>query len=581
MSSLMIVLVVLSLLYFTLETFANGISTLRIRLSTGELIRLDLDDDTQTINQIYQKLLTKSEMAQLSSVSKIETSKLEIKGKIFQLSSDENIFSLGVRNGEIINILQEKSFNKTSLKSNITTSEKKLVSTVHKKKIVSMASIQARKLSLEKITRQKSTKSHSVFVNPSSSIERIMSRMTEHGGLAILLGKTETQVQKAKTISTKTSISSISSNSTASRNVTSIEAICEVFLQNPIPNGSDRNLQSQSFINQVTSSESVTMIEKVQMFAENLGLDVVGFCVHIRSSSQSTTAKLDGDQKSKSTAIRSSSQSSEPTRSVWTNDHIYISSYLRKMFTKSSTPVTPSLCKDLFPIILCVSKTSDKHQLKSDTKRATGNSKVSLQKGLSIEAFKLSDQAMRLIDKGLVALQKDSQSSASSHSSSSSSGSSSNAKTNHDEKVQLTSEVLLKNEETTEVDPLLLAVPMSIIHKQPTASAIVETNLLKSPFHHSFPTPSEINSKTEMSILAKKYSDQILQKLVKNNVDAVRKKLRDVHLLLYLSDILDMDTVRNIASCAADGASTIKLSQRSVMALQMSVSALNDNIEKL
>ena len=235
----------------------------------------------------------------------------------------------------------------------------------------------------------------------------------------------------------------------------------------------------------------------------------------------------------------------------------------------SSSSSSSPLNKDLFPIVLCVSKISNKPT-------SAGNSKVSIQKGLSIEAFKLSDQAIRLVDKGFITMQKDDTPSSSSSSNSRSSSSSSNGNANQNGKVRLTSEVLFKNDETTEVDPLLIAVPLSIIHKQPTQPS--DASVVKS-FQHSFPTQSEINSKADMSILAKKYSSQILQKLTKNDVESVRMKLRDVHLLLYLSDMFDTDTVRNIASCAS-GSGT-KLNQRSVMALQMLTAKCDDDNDEL
>jgi hypothetical protein len=161
-------------------------------------------------------------------------------------------------------------------------------------------------------------------------------------------------------------------------------------------------------------------------------------------------------------------------------------------------------------------------------------------------------------------------------------------------KVQLLHEVLIKNDETMQVDPLLLVVPLSIIHKPSltttTGTSKINTKVpkkshIQKSFQHNFPTQNEILTNSDTSKLATKYSLQLLSKLQKSQInnDGVSEKLLDIHLLMYLQELLDRDTMKNIATvCAGMSSSSssssegksVKLASKSVMALQMLYSSL-------
>ncbi len=115
-------------------------------------------------------------------------------------------------------------------------------------------------------------------------------------------------------------------------------------------------------------------------------------------------------------------------------------------------------------------------------------------------------------------------------------------------------EVLVRNEEVTTVDPLLLAVPLSILKKHPQLSVhnksserTVVENDMKISFQHIFPTRHELNTTPNTSLQARKYMTRLLEKVMKKLEEDERNQLRDIHLLRFLLNYFDKNIVYEIA----------------------------------
>ena len=208
--------------------------------------------------------------------------------------------------------------------------------------------------------------------------------------------------------------------------------------------------------------------------------------------------------------------------------------------------------------------------------------------GISIESFQLSDQANILYEKNILPLVRirktPKASSFSSFSSKTSamkklaqqasgqSGGKGHGKkvepdtAENDNKIELDGEVLIQSTEVTSVDPFLFAVPLPI-----TTLKSVQTNKKKSKinqgggrdgkdiesltdnipeFEHSFPSECEINSDHDTSRLAKLHFNRILATI---SDEGTKERMRDPHLLFYISRILDLPTRDALCRSLMDG----------------------------
>lgn len=220
----------------------------------------------------------------------------------------------------------------------------------------------------------------------------------------------------------------------------------------------------------------------------------------------------------------------------------------------------------------------------------------SIRNGLSIEAYRLSDQANRLIQQGGVTvipgtLVADGSDTISKRKPSSltrratSSGSSSTESIAQRRQLHLHKQVLFKNRETTVVEPLLLALPLPILQKLPssatprstttatTASATAPSNF---NFLHLFPTESELRHSVTTATLSRKLILQLVLKMEKGLSSELKDKLRDIHLLKYLNEYFDHSSVCSIAQCVVSDSST-KLPSSVLMAIQMTKPILQDS----
>lgn len=241
----------------------------------------------------------------------------------------------------------------------------------------------------------------------------------------------------------------------------------------------------------------------------------------------------------------------------------------------------------------------------SVTKDKSGGSKPrkplnSVRNGLSIEAYRLSDQANRLIKQGILtaepgAVPTDSADSArrrpsppsssrNNNSSSKPSGSGSETGTAQRRRLHLAKQVLFKNQETTVVEPLLVAVPLPILQKLPSSatsrssggkdSVASESSIYT--FQHLFPTESELRLSVGTAALSRKLILQLVLKMEKGLPSELKDKLRDIHLLRYLGEYFDPASVRSIAQCVVSGSSA-KLPPQVLMSIQMVKPILQDS----
>ena len=270
-------------------------------------------------------------------------------------------------------------------------------------------------------------------------------------------------------------------------------------------------------------------------------------------------------------------------------------------------------------------------------------SKILTADGISLEAFQLSDQANVLYEKGILPMKKSTTSSRGSgggsgsvkgHSkqgsssfdsyssklqaiaaratssgiggssrsacSSSSGGGGGESTVGSNNNIQLTSEILIQNTDVTEVDPMLLAVPLPItplIHSQSTGTATTTTNkrgtgtgkattthsnkkstfssrsssssstsatpftsnLPPLPeFEHSFPSEYEQTENPQIARLAKLHFAKILNTMTTTSSSSslleVKARMRDPHFLQYLHKhtVLDKITKDSLGKCLVD-----------------------------
>ena len=235
-------------------------------------------------------------------------------------------------------------------------------------------------------------------------------------------------------------------------------------------------------------------------------------------------------------------------------------------------------------------------------------------KGLSVEAYRLSDQAGRLIVKKTLTsippsayiskLKRQIQLETKKSSKPLKSGGiDKNADTTNDNTIELylNDDIILKTKETNIIDPYLITIPLSITKTNP-----IQKGQNYDRFVDIFPSKNEIESSYETKRLINKLIIELFKKMESptafintntntSNSNSFKDKLRDIHLLLYISEYLDADTMSDIIRCILannttttnsnssntasnsnndNSSSSNKLSARSIMTLQMIRSTL-------
>ena len=230
-------------------------------------------------------------------------------------------------------------------------------------------------------------------------------------------------------------------------------------------------------------------------------------------------------------------------------------------------------------------------------------------KGLSVEAYRLSDQAGRLINKKTLTsappsayiskLKRQIQLETKKSFKPLKSGGidkSDSTTNNNDNTIELylNDDIILKTKEINIIDPYLITIPLSITKTNP----LLKKGQNYDGFLDIFPSKNEIESSYETKKLINKLIIELFKKMesptafinnnTNNNSNSFKDKLRDIHLLLYISEYLDTDTMNDIIRCiitsntsttnksdttnsntSGSGNSSNKLSARSIMTLQM------------
>ena len=198
--------------------------------------------------------------------------------------------------------------------------------------------------------------------------------------------------------------------------------------------------------------------------------------------------------------------------------------------------------------------------------------------GISLEVFHLSDQANVLYDRGILPLNKLPSSKLTAQKGKNTKNKpdlslKSEVKSNMNI-IRLDGEVLIQNNEVTEVDPLLLTVPLPIQTLQSlknNGSSTSSSNVIVS-FEHSFPSEWEINENAGMELLSKKHVLKIIEESTK--IGGVIS-MRDPHFILYISKLLDKSTRNALCKSLLDGSITIPGNVK--IALQMIALSIGDS----
>ena len=250
----------------------------------------------------------------------------------------------------------------------------------------------------------------------------------------------------------------------------------------------------------------------------------------------------------------------------------------------------------IFFLICSVCKAVSQENIPEESakKKMLKKAKALVADGISLESFQLSDQANVLYEKNilpLVRIRKVPKSSSflsfssktnamlklAEQASGKNGQKNNNGKTSksniindsdhNDDKVELDGEILIQSTEVTSVDPYLLAVPLPITTLKSIITKKIQKfkklkkgekdikevensddNILE--FEHSFPSEIEIHSNHETSRLAKLHFNRILASL---STDGTKERMRDPHLLLYISRILDLPTRDSLCRSLMDG----------------------------
>ena len=387
-----------------------------------------------------------------------------------------------------------------------------------------------------KIKEQKVPKNRVVNVVPSAA--RILDRLGTCGGIAILCGA-------YKKVETKRG-SKPKKDEHADTTI-QVTAAFEVFT------GYDSAEES------ILISNASDHISKALMIAESLGLTVVGCCIGSKHTEEDLNklietkkhrAKKDKQSVDEKSIVRDSSRKN----ALWTAHHVFSSLQLQSALAENQN-VNNSL------IVLSVAK------------RSTGD--------LALEAYQLSDQAMTLFEKKILLTRHAHQES--DH----------RRGKNPNKDVQLASEVLVKTEEVLSLDPVLLCIPLPIdsqattdkskegevntkhisrrkLGQVVTASELSEISRVQigcvyDEYEHVFPTGSELREVKQKN-LARKHIGRLLRDGLKGES---KDRLKDPHLLLYMSDLLDRDSMRQMCNYVSD-----KVSKRPSAKLSMCLDML-------
>ena len=572
----------LLILLFSLQfsVLATASMTLRVRLPSGVVQRLSIDDEQgETIATLRDRIVANYSLATDSN------STISIKNVDYVWSdSSKNstrLYDLGLAAGELIDVVAHAPAPGGAVSAGDRLPKKPKpaaaeASAATPKKVASLAELQRMRKEMIKVTRQRSTGKRAVAV--SQSVAGMLKRVST-GGVALLIGRSlvEPALKQGNAGGGKTRVMSGGDGKNVDRReCIEVHAACELFHGKVFPT----DLVVSDVLSGLVSTSAVANI------AKKLGLSVVGCAIGYPCANEKEKAPL------------------------WSPLHVVTALQLRpiagetgsnRFVILSAAPDTTVVKPPTSGIKLGAKVLQDKKSksrlggeagngaTKKLQRKGGGTSAAvrSVTRGLTLEAFELSEQATVLHERQLLPsrlLAGDGKGKGKDINKSKGKGNAEKAKpksptkggkteaVTEGESLVLNGNVLIANGvETKEIDPFLLAVPMPIVaigtgSAPPRKSkGIVTAKTASSPpwrpaplgisFEHSFPSAIELQNSD--SPIAKKASRHVLQVLADAAQPKMVARLRDVQLLLHLSKMLDEATMRALCDVLATPATAL------------------------
>jgi hypothetical protein len=452
----------------------------RVRLVTGTLQRIEVDEDESVENMFAR-------VRQMGGMSEI--GQLCFRSRMLTEDSDESVASLSPKNGEIFDVFEPKLDTCSESNKAQTGPEergmKRAAPSGRKKKTITMEDLGKERQGMTKITRQMGLEGDEVLF--SASTGRILQRVRT-GGVALLIG----EVNSARPSMSSSSGAAPSKQTVISqRNVrVQVAAMCEIL-------GPDESFPSGKRLS------SLSTVKAARAAASGLGQRIVGLCIGPRDLGTFCTFPPDSD--------RGNAQMSRAV-SPWTAGHVLAALELGGPAGVMQGEIGSWVVVTAAP----APAFSAEGSVRGSAFFAGGPAGKSKQKlkdgedaGLSLEAFRLTDQCRTLLEQGVFPdpYQADSSDSTEKEGvtqdkkkrTASATGTATRRKhvlVDSDGSIVLQKKVLVKNAETLCVDPLLLAVPMPIkaLHARESRSlsGAAQRQFGADGIEHSFPTPAEL-----------------------------------------------------------------------------------------
>ncbi len=580
-------MVVIFLAILTSFAIIDAKIILRLRGASGAITRVEADE-AEDVASFQARLLSEGKIPVGSS--------LALAGNTFGNGSpgEGTLGDMGLSNGEIVTVSEGK--DQTPAPSSSSPKEKgggksSRASKSASKQTMSNVDIEERRKSLIKIARQKSTGKRYVAVT--SSAGRILKRLanSKHGGVALLVGRSMAERNSAAATASKArdrALAKINKKAALEgdkadkgRECIEVHAVFELHAEEG-PDGASQDLSSHPSLPQL------------QKLCASLGLSIVGVGV---------SAGFKKKNKDKSVC-------------VWSPNHVHRALQIRSAIVPLKTTKktdTPLFCVLSLAANVDVNEEGQVDK-GSDAKRPSRVDRATrdANPGLVMEAFELSTQALELVDKGVltrtrlaasattaakeggteagvdnagqkktrrrVVVNKMNMGAASSSSASSNTPAKKAAKAAA-ELIQLASAVLTQSDEATAIDPLLLAVPLPIVALDASAPKVKakadksvqnrasqgkgsqegpvewKPESLGIDYEHSFPSPCEMAADKESKDNVKFHLCDVFEQLSSPSqprYTAMFSRLRDIHLLHYVSQYVDAGTMTQLGKTLRD-----------------------------
>jgi hypothetical protein len=516
--------------------------TLRLRLSSGQVSRIEAEDG-ENISNLRKRLLADS-MIPVGSTLVIKKVKYD---EDAAEKEEMTLFDLGLANGEIISVLggstvveetvvtRSNSDAPTGTSSSSSSSSRGARSAVNnaapaaaaaaarkgRASTMSNADIDARRKSLTKIARQKSTGKR--YVSVTSTAGNVLKRvaLSKKGGVVLLLGRVvrEDDSREVKQSSArdralakanrKVSLANAAADTDSGdkdkepgRECIEVHALYELQLPPQIDIG--RRGGSSNTCDLTAADDSV---REVCALAAKLGMSVVGIGVSTGDANSSSSSSKDKTNGKRTSGMGDGG-------AVWSPAHVHCALQIRETLGMP-LPTLPSdgssgskgKGKRQLPLF-CVLGIASSSTSSSSSSTSTSKSRIDratrdANPGLLLEAFELSTQALELyrkgiltkltLDEGTIGVESiteggdgsssrkrrrpaivDKMNMASDTSTSTSTGGAKTYTELGQQKIMLKSEVLTQSTETRFVDSLMFAVPLPIVAIDANAPSVMK-----------------------------------------------------------------------------------------------------------